>query len=196
MRDLVNKPKFMLVIAFLSAIAGTLSTNARALAEAGKIKPTDSELYVRKAVTPGGSVNLLEGVSAAEIGITNFDGQRLDSDRYFIIDALTVNYGTASTGTSAKAVDYSTALPAALKNANLVIRQDNEVILRLPVSSINDAKNTDDRYRELGAFALLRDQKTISIDLEFPAGADLGAGAGKDGYVEVLLKGFETYIKR
>lgn len=191
-----NKAGFMLVIAFLSAIATTLSVNARDLARAGKLKPTDSELYVRKGVTPGGSVNLLEGMSASEIGITNFDGQRLDADRIFVISEVTVNYGIATTGTSAKAVDYVTALPLALKNSHLVVKQDNEVILKLPITSINESKSSDNRYRELEAFALLQDQRTTSVDIEFPAGADLAPGAGNTGYVEVLFKGFETYVKR
>lgn len=193
-----NKLLFTLVVAFLSSIASTLSVNARELAQQGKIRPTDSELYVRKAVGSGGNgtVNLLEGLANSEVGISNFDGQRLDADRYFVVNALTVNYGVAATGTSAAAVNYTTALPAGLKCANVVIKQDNEVLFRIPIASINESKSSDTRYRELGAFSLIRDQKTVRVEIEFPDGTDLAPGAGNAGYVEVLLSGFETYIKR
>jgi len=191
-----QKEGFMLAVAFLAGVQGLLSANAQQLAREGKIKPQDGVLYVRSAVGGTNTQNLLEGKSNQEIGVTNFDGQILNSDRYFVIDSVTINYGVAATGTAAKAVDYSTALPLALKNANLLIRQDNEVIVKLPVSDINEAKSSDERFRTLGAFALLRDQKTITLEIEFPAGGDLAPGAGNTGYAEVLLKGFETYIKR
>lgn len=196
MNNLVQKPQFMVVIAFLGAVMNVLGVNAIKLFDEGKIKPTDSELFIRKDIGSGGTVNLLEGLSTSTIGVSNFDGQRLDTDRNFVIDAITINYGIAAAGAGAATVNYTTALPAALKNANIVIKQDNEVILKLPVASINDAKNTDLRYRELGGFALLRDQRTITIDLEFAAGADTVPGAGNASFVEVLLKGYETYIKR
>lgn len=195
MQQLVNKPKFMVLMGFLASVMGILTVNAQQLYNQGKIKPTDSELYIRKDVGTGGTINLLEGLSTSTVGISNFDGQRLDTDRNFVIDALTVNYGVAAIGASPSAVDYTTGLPAALKNSHLVIRQNNEVIVKLPISSIFDAKNTDVRYRELDGFALLKDSKTISIDLEMPAGADLAPGGGNAGFVEVALKGFETYIK-
>lgn len=191
-----QKEGFMLVVAFLAGVQGLLSANAQQLAREGKIKPQDSVLYVRSAVGGTNTQNLLEGKTSQEIGITNFDGQILNSDRYFVIDSITVNYGVAATSTSPKAVDYTTALPAALKNANLLIRQDNEVIVKLPVADINAAKTSDDYYKVLGAFAFIRDQKTITLEIEFPAGGDLAPGAGNAGYAEVLLKGYETYIKR
>ncbi|UOB18592.1 hypothetical protein [Abyssalbus ytuae] len=192
-----QKEKFLYVIAFLASIPTLLSTNIKEKIDQGKVKPQDSELFIRANVGSGNNtINLLEGKTSKEIGVSNIDGQILNSDRYFVIDAVTVNYGIAASATSPKAVDFSTTLPLALKNANLVIKQDNEVIINLPVAAINDAKATDERYRVLAAFALLRDQKTIEITIEFPSGSDLAPGAGNSGFVEVLLKGMETYIKR
>lgn len=191
-----QKEQWHLVVAFLIGVSSLLSANAKVLADQGKLKPTDATLFVRSKVDGNNVQNLLQGKTSQEIGVTNFDGQILNSDRYFVISAVTINYGTGLVAALPSAINYTTALPAALKNANLVIMQDNEVIVKLPVTDINDAKSTDARYRVLDAFALLRDQKTITMNLEFPAGGDLGAGAGNAGFVEVQLKGFETYIKR
>lgn len=193
-----NKTQWLIVVAFLAAVSSTLSLNAQNLIKQGKVRPTDSELFVRKNVGSGGTgtQNLLEGLANSEIGISNFDGQRLDADRYFVISELTLNYGVGLIADAVHAIDYSVSFPLALKTANLVIKQDNEVLHRIPVASINEAKSTDNRYRDLGGFVLLRDQKTIRVELEFAAGADLVPGAGNAGFVEVLLKGFETVITR
>lgn len=193
-----NKAKWMAIVAFLTAVQASLSANIKQLIDQGSVRPTDSELFIRKNMGTGanGSINLLSGVTTAEIGVTNFNGNKLDSDRIFVLDALTINYGVAADNTAVSAVDYSTALPAALKCANLVVKQNGKTLVSLPVSAIADAKYTDERYRELAGFQLLEDGKTISIELEFAAGSDFVAGAGNQAYVEVVFRGMETYINR
>lgn len=191
-----NKHKWMLVIAFLATVMGTLSANAQKLYEAGAINPRDAELAVRKAVVAGGTVNLLDNAGQAAIkGVNDFDGNRLTNGRNFVIDAITINYGVATTGTTAAAVDFSTALPPALKTANLVIKQNDIVIRRLSIASINEAKSTDLRFRELDGFAILKEETTTSIEIEFGANTSFSPGAGNDAYVECILKGFETHIR-
>jgi hypothetical protein len=192
-----NKHKWLLVIAFLATVMGDLSANAQALYKAGRINPRDAELAVRKVVVAGGTVNLLDNAGQASVkGVNDFDGNRLTSGRNFVIDAITINYGVGTTGTTAAAIDFSTALPPALKTANLVIKQDDRVIRRLSIASINEAKSTDLRFRELEGFALLVEETTTSIEIEFGAGTAFSPGAGNDAYVECILKGFETNIKR
>jgi hypothetical protein len=190
-----NKQTWMVVAAFLMSLSNVLSQEIGALIQKGQVKPTDSELYVRKAVGNGTS-DLLAGIPIAEVGITNFDGNKLEANRYFVADAITLNYGVAASGTSASNVNYTTALPPALKAANLIFRQNGEVVFKLPIAAIEQAKNTDARYRELGGFQLLRDKVATKIEIEMPDGADLNPGVDNTGYVEVLIKGFETYIKQ
>lgn len=191
-----NNQRFLVVIGFLAAVLGQLSANAQKLVDQGRIRPTDAELYVRSAIAGGGGdVNLLAGRSVAVVGELNFDGNRLDGNRNFVADAVTINYGVAATGTNPSAVAYTTALPAALTNANIVARQDGKVLFSLPISGINQAKNSDERYRTLGGLQLIKEQHEVQLTIEFPAGADLAPGADNSGYIEVLLRGFETYIR-
>ena len=191
-----NKPKWMLVIAFLMQVTGQLSANAQQLINSGKVNPRDSTLAVRQSVVAGGVVNILDGYSTQVKGRNDFNGNRLTNGRNFVWDAITVNYGVAADGTAVEAVDYTTALPAALKSANLIVRQDDDVIRKISLSAINDAKNTDARWYELGGFGLLKEELVTAIEIEFASGTDLAPGAGNTAYVEVLLKGFETAIKR
>lgn len=193
-----NKHLFMAFLAFLAAVSSSLSDNTKRLAQEGKLRAIDSELYVRARVGTGGSgaVNIMSALTTAQTGITNFNGQTLDAERYFFISSLTVNYGIAEPAILPSAVNYTTALPQALKNANLIIRQDGDVLLNIPIAGINAAKTSEDYYRELGGFVLLRDKTTISIEIDFPNGADLAPGGTTNGYVEVLLRGFETQGKR
>lgn len=190
-----NKEKFMLVIAFLTAVFGQLSANTKDYFTNSKIQPRDGTLVVRNTAVAGGIVNLLEGYNSQQTGINDFNGQQLTSGRNFVVDALTINYGVAATGTAVHAAAYTTALPAALLAGNLVIKQKDEVVRRISIAAINQAKSADTRFYELDSFALLRDEHPTRIEIEFPAGSDLAAGGGNSGYVEVIFKGFETNIK-
>lgn len=194
-----NKTKFLLVIAFLTSVSSLLSQEFQSLVSQNKIRPTDAELYINKKLpdAPEGTLNLLTGLNSSEVGITNFDGDRLEKARYFVIDSITVNYGVALDGTSPSAVNYNTALPTSLKAAELRIKQaDSGTLFSLPIGAIDEAKATDTVYRELGGFQLLREEKKTSIEIEFASGSDLGVADGSSGFIQVLLKGFQTMEKR
>ncbi len=165
--------------------------------EIGKMKPTPSELYVQGVISAGGSQHLLGGSTVQEKGVTNFDGNRLQKGRAFAISDVTVQFGAATGTTKPYNVSYNDeAFPAQLENAMLVIRQKNEVIVKLPISAIQNAKNSDNYYRNLGAFALLEPEHEVEMFIDFPTGSKMNTPEGKAPYVRVLLKGFETYSKR
>ncbi len=164
--------------------------------EIGKLKPTPSELYVQGVITAGGTQDLLGGSTVQEKGVTNFDGNRLQKGRIFAISDVTVQYGTANGGTKPYNVSYGDELPAQLENATLVVRQKNEVIVKLPISAIQNAKKSDNYYRALGAFALIEPEHQVEMSIEFPSGTSIKTEGDKKSYIRVLLKGFETYSKR
>jgi hypothetical protein len=192
---ITNKPKFLAVLGFIAILMGTISAEAMKLYQDGNLKVTPKEHVIRVAIG-NGSVNLLEGQSTSTIGINTFNGQKLNDNRSFIADSITVNYGVAADGTTASNVAYTTALPAALRAGALVFKQDNEVIFRVQLASVVEAKSTDARFKDLEGFQLLREDITTEVYLEMPAGADLAPGAGNSGYIEVIANGFETSAKR
>ena len=191
-----NKGKWMLVIAFLSAIFPNLPANAKDLMNSGKVNPRDTTLVVRKQIVAGGTVNILDGYNSKVKGQNDFDGNKLTNGRNFVWDAITINYGVDLTATAVESVNYTTALPAALKSANIVVKQDDEVVRRISISAINDAKSSDERYYYLDGFGFLQEELVTAIEIEFASGTDLAPGAGNSGSVEVIFKGFETAIKR
>lgn len=191
-----NHPKFLLVVAFLASVSSLFSANMQANVKAGRVIPRDAQLVVRDVVVAGGTVNLLEDATQSSVrGKNDFNGNRLTNGKNFVITDVTVNYGAATTNTFEGEVDYSTALPPVLKNANLVIKQDDEVIRRLSVSRINEAKSSDNRMFELKSFALLLEERTTKIEIEFPESGAFAPGAGNSAYVEVILDGYETKVK-
>ncbi len=167
------------------------------------ISPTDSkivasELFIHAPISGGGSQHLLSGQTVQEKGITNFDGNRLGKGRVFVVDGVSFLYGVASEDDKPYAVNYSShGVPPVVRASNLVVRQNNEVIVKLPVRGIcNAQERTDGFYRDLDSFALLADQEEIEITLELPAGSTISLDSGKQAFVAVSLKGFETYKKR
>jgi len=194
-----NKAKWHLIATFLLTVMSGLSANAKELLNSGDVNPRDATLAVRNLVVAGGDVDILQSYNSYVKGNNDFNGNKLANNRLFIIDSLTINYGTGVTATVGEkydSVNYTTALPPALKSANLVIKQGDQVIRRISISAINEAKNTDARWYELHGFALLREDQTTSITIEFPSGSDLAAGANNSGYVEVIFKGAETVAVR
>ncbi|MDO5106485.1 hypothetical protein [Capnocytophaga sp.] len=188
-----NEEQYVKAANFLAAV--NAAKNLRMPIE--RMKPTPSELYVNSKFAAGGVANLLTSNAVAEVGVTNFDGNKLEADRYFVADAITVQYGEG-TAASDKVynIKYDVALPAVLLASHLVIRQKNEVIVKLPVSAIQNAKQTDAYYRKLEALALIEPNSPVEIQIETPTGSTITPSTGDSSFVRVLIKGFETYLKR
>lgn len=191
---LLNEEKFLRVATFLSRQAQRFNLTTEQM---NRMKPTPSEIFVNSLFAAGGNVSLIDGNSTQQKGVTNLDGNRLENGRFFVIEALTLLYGEAADGTKVWDVNYDKTLPAVLLSSDFVIRQNGEVIVKLPVAAIENAKKTDDFYRVLGALAVLEPTQTIEMGIETPVGSSITpATSGHKSFVRVLLRGFETYVKR
>ncbi|MFV9549659.1 hypothetical protein [Algibacter sp. PT7-4] len=189
------KPKLFTVLAFLVLMGPSLSANTQLLISQGKINPRDKTLVVRNEVSAGGTVDLLQGFNSAIRGINDFNGNQLANNLNFVLENLQLNYGTGATatvGTKYDSVNYTAALPPALKSANLIIEQDEKVIRKISIAAINEAKNTDERWLEI-QLALLKSETITGLKIEFGQNAAFAYTGGDDAsYVELILKGFET----
>lgn len=149
--------------------------------------------YVAKDITGAGSgtIQLVTSSSNKLVGLASFDSNKLEKGEPFMIDAVSLLYGTAATGTKkAESVSYETSAPAELLVAELVIKQDNRELVRMPVSEVhnpNTTPNVDDEYRVIGHTPILMDQKSFDIYLEFPQGVNIGNAA--DHFVKVKMRG-------
>ena len=192
---LLNEEKFLRVATFLSRQAQRFNLTTEQM---NRMKPTPSELFINTEFSSGGNVSLLDGNTTQQKGVTNLDGNRLENGRFFVIDGVTILYGEAAAGTKVWDVNYNKALPAVLQSSDFVVRQNGEIIVKLPVAAIENAKkSTEDSYRVLGALAVIEPTQTIEMMIETPVGSSITpATSGDKSFVRVLLRGFETYIKR
>ena len=192
---LLNEEKFLRVATFLSRQAQRFNLTPEQM---NRMKPTPSELVINTEFSSGGNVSLLDGNTTQQKGVTNIDGNRLENGRFFVIDGVTILYGEAADGTKVWDVNYNKALPAVLISSDFVIRQNGEVIVKLPVAAIENAKkSTEDYYRVLGALAVIEPTQTIEMMIETPVGSSITPDtSGHKSFVRVLLRGFETYVKR
>ena len=192
---LLNEEKFLRVATFLSRQAQRFNLTPEQM---NRMKPTPSELFINTEFSSGGNVSLLDGNTTQQKGVTNFDGNRLENGRFFVIDGVTILYGEAAAGTKVWDVNYNKALPAVLQSSDFVVRQNGEIIVKLLVAAIENAKkSTEDYYRVLGALAVIEPTQTIEMMIETPVGSSITpTTSGDKSFVRVLLRGFETYVKR
>jgi len=164
----------------------------------GNLKLRDGWLYVRAEFTPGGKIPILLATVDKAVGVSNFDGNKLEDYRNFLVNSLKVGYSTNAASGKASELEYTTGLPPALKNAHLIISQGNIPLIHLPIAAIynpyTSSANLDDKYKELTDVVLLNSGEPISIELEFAQGAAIASADKK--YVEIALRGHETYLKQ
>lgn len=188
--------KFEAIRTFLVMVLMSLTQETKALLNSGNLAAKDSTLYIRKKVTAGGIVKLIDGETRQVVGLTNIDGNKLEQTRNFIITALGIKYGTDASITDPRLIDFnSTAIPKALRNAELSVTQGSKSPVKIDVSTLIAGRNASpssveaDRFN-LKVWALIKEQATFELNLEFPDGSDFGTG---NHFVEVRLFGAETY---
>lgn len=153
------------------------------------------EMMVSSKYSAGGSSNLLNGNVAREVGVSNFDGNKLETDRYFVIDGVTIAYGEGNAADKVYAVSYDKDVPSVLLSSNLVVRQNGQVLISLPIVSIINAKKKEDFYRNLNGLVLLEPNQPVEIIIESPVGSSITPSTGDTSFVRVLLKGYETLLR-
>ncbi|TDQ22754.1 hypothetical protein [Tenacibaculum caenipelagi] len=165
----------------------------------GKMKPMDAELYVNAKVGTSGSVNLLTGSTQEVRGITNFNGNKLVKERVYVANGVAFGSVVADAGANAASVAYNfNTAPDYLRFANLVLKQKDEVVMKLPIGSIINAtgRSNDTVYRDLQAFAFIEDESLITYDIEYPEGVEANIPDGQALFVSAKLRGLETFLKR
>ncbi|MFJ1431346.1 hypothetical protein ACILE2_11190 [Capnocytophaga canimorsus] len=186
-----NTEEFLLAEKFLLAVTAAKGIDI----PAHRLKPTATELFAQSAYSAGGISNILSGNKTREAGVTNFDGNKLESDFHFVMSGLTIMYGEGSSTKKLWEIDYDTKLPAVLKSSNILIRQNNMVLVNLPIQSIVNAKETNEFYRKLNSLVYLEPNQAVEILIESPTGSTITPSSGDTSFVKVLLDGFGTYIR-
>lgn len=103
----------------------------RALAR-GKLQIVDGDIYSVKSISKKQTIDLLESSDDKQVGISNLNSAKLDSNKYFLITAIELSYCADAggiNGTSLQEANFKDDLPSVLKNGEFQLEQDSDVLI-------------------------------------------------------------------
>lgn len=192
-----NSVFFHTVLAFLALIGGQLSSQLNGDLNSGKTSLDPQVLEIKKQISGGGTIDLIDATTQRIDGICSFDKNILQTGRAFVFDQIAIGYKSDAATGKEGALSYNAVAPAPLQNALLIINQNGREVLRMPVADLHSlvaGQNTNDLYTQLKAFRYLADDKTITIQLKFAPGVVLDDTTVKH-YIYVRLSGLQTTVK-
>lgn len=184
-----------LVMSVLSFHGSRLPEEFKQSLDQGKIKVIENVNILRKEVAVGsGTEGLLDSNTKKIKGVSDYVGNVLPDNTVQIISEIRVGYDATQTASDKEgSLSYATALPASVRNARLIIKQEGSVIFTMPLSELNnpnDGTTRSDDFTELAIPVVLVGNQVIEFDIEFPIGAT-AHGTNKE-YFELAFKGYET----
>jgi hypothetical protein len=192
-----NSVFFHTVLLFLGAIVGQLSTNLRDDINSGRTTLDPQVLEIKKQITGGGTIDLIDATTNRVDGICSFDKNILQTGRAFVFDQVSIAYAKDAATGKEGSLKYSIAAPAPLLNALFIVNQNGREVLRMPVADLHNlaaGNNVEDQYTKLQSLRYLVDDKTITLQLKFPPGVVMDDSSDKH-YVYLRLNGLQTTIK-
>ena len=193
-----NKHFFHIVLAFIgiASISNNLSAQLREDINSKKTSFDDQVLEIKKEISGGGTIDLIDGLTQRIDGICSFDKNILQTGRAFVFDKVSIGYKSDAASGKEGSLSYSSAAPAELQNALFIINQNGREVLRLPFIDLHNlaaGQKVADQYTELNSLRYLADDKTITMQIKFAPGVSL-SNATKH-YVYVRLSGLQTTVK-
>ncbi len=192
-----NSNFFHIVLAFLKLVGPSLSQQLQADLNSGKATLKDQDLYIKKQISGGGTIDLIDALTNRIDGICSFDKNILQTGRAFVFDQISIGYAKDANTGKEGSLKYNVAAPAPLLNADFILIQNGQEIFRAPVADLHNlaaGQNVNDQFTALKALAFLTDDKTISMQLKFPPAVVMDDTTDKH-YVYVRLRGLQTAYK-
>lgn len=151
-------------------------TQAQQRPKSDPTRLTDSTFYVNVRVDGlAGTTQLIDSNTKRLVGVTNFDGDTLKSGRDLVIDSVRTIFTDVGTKVEDASWFAPKAVVAELAGAEIRMKQNNEVLIDLPISDTQGFKDED--FRAISTTPLLKALETFSLELEIPKGVTVPAGA-------------------
>jgi hypothetical protein len=195
------------ILAFLALpnVYAKLDKETKEAIDQKKIFIDEEPLYVKKSIVPAGEIELLTANLVDSVGITNIADRELPETENFIIDSLFFGYKVSATAGApvANNLKYSSLeadVPAIIQHADLIIKQGQAVIHRVPVNQLlyPSAAAQTSINGELGLslkhMKMLKGKRKFQINLKFPEGLDATV-ADNTTFVWVQMNGGRTKLK-
>lgn len=186
---------------FLVSVLSLLSTSLSAAIGSNNFYLDPTDLYVKKDISAaGGITRILDANSKQLDGVCSFDSDgKMDQNRAAVWNRITIKYGLGNVAQDPGEIDYNTAVPKELANADLVITQKGRKVLQKSVRSLFAKANETEAgadYLNLASLRLFVDDENVEINLHFPAGTAMpAAGAGTTGFIYVSIDALTTRKK-
>ena len=190
------------VSAVQSEISAAFARNPEFLKNAAgkKSKLTDTTLIIAKDVSDkAGVIEMITNQTVRSVGESSLDKNFLEYGRNFVIRKARVLYTSDGGVTkSVKTADWfnNDVMSAALINAELTIKQNNEVIISLPFTDLQAHKYID--FRDIFDRPMLVHSAPISIEVRLPEGTSIPAsvdGKSSPSFLRIELQGGESNFK-
>ncbi|MBB1193552.1 hypothetical protein DNC80_07700 [Flavobacterium sp. SOK18b] len=191
-----NTVFFHTVLAFLALVTSQLSAQLTGDLGSGKTSLDPQILDIKKQISGGGTIDLIDATTQRIDGICSFDKNILQTGRAFVFDQISIGYKSDAADGKEGSLSYNSAAPTALLNALFIVTQNGREVLRMPVSDLHNlaaGQNVNDQYTQLKALRYLADDKTITMQLKFPPTVALDASVKH--YVYIRFNGLQTTIK-
>lgn len=152
---------------------------SKGLVKAGSnARLTDTVKYLVVDISgAGGIFPIMDSNTKRRVGITNFDGNKLNVGRHLVIDGIKIE--KASAGSTLETAQFSgnTIMPVELTNAEFRVEQRGTVPVDIPVSDLGQRADSTYgvKYREFTTAPTLVANEEIGMFLHFPAGVTVPA---------------------
>lgn len=156
-------------------------------------KVTDTTLYVVARVDGLSNIaKLTNDDTKKKVGITNFDGNKLADGRDAIIDSMKIEVVQGGLVlNNADWSDTSNGIPKELQNAELKLKQGEQILYSTPVSDLI-LSNDDDNYRDIASTPYLASKEPIEWVLEFADGVAIPAEAVNGIYIKISCRAIQA----
>jgi len=163
-----------------AANSASLQACARPGSNGQAYKNADRVLILTGEITSAGSKEYFQEIVKKELGVTNFDGNKLNVGRNaavthvaFMYDTVTAAGNTEDWKEIVKTLAFDKAAPGALLNADTRFEDDVKPLIELPVFEMHNTETTqtnDQKYRALGDLRILEAEKAFQFHINVPSG--------------------------
>lgn len=155
----------------------------------GQTTILDTSYYVVGNLLGSGFQKLITPTTKRELGKTNFEGNKLNAGKFFVIDGVKITVGyVLPDGKISAFTSYNVfSIVNDLCDSELVIKQGERTLIRLSIHEIADVTELD-YFRSFSTLPVIAPNEPFEITLEHKNGADFSL---KTSMVRVDLRGHE-----
>jgi hypothetical protein len=168
-----------------------------------ELRIEDHTLYVRKQISGSGIQELITIATAEARGAINLDKGKFTENEVFAFDRVGIKFADATGSDPAAVKTYSPdgqQMPAALKNGELVLSQNEGEIFHVAVDDCvtdvdSEFANGRGNTKELSVPVVVEDNKVIKLTLENAEGLSFTTGVSNNAFVEIKFYGVKIKQK-